>query len=85
MKLARLRWEILDLLGYVFCEASFRWWGLFDDTPLEDYPTRWDTITYLIGVPSYTVGCFFYNLQDDDAAGVTVTPTGVEYDDDKSG
>lgn len=82
MKLARVKWEILDLLGYIFCEASIRWWDLFDDGPLVDYPTKWNTITYLIGVPSYRVGSFFYSLQDDEAAGVTVTVIDVEYDDE---
>jgi hypothetical protein len=69
VKLAKVKWEILDLLGYVFCEVSIRWWDLFDDTPLEGYPTRWNTITYLIGVPSYRAGCFFYGLQDDNENG----------------
>ena len=73
MNLAKIKWEILDLLGYVFCEASFRWWSIFDDgSDLErkiSYLTRWEMLTYSIGVPSYKIGCFFYGLQDDEAAG----------------
>jgi hypothetical protein len=74
MNLAKIKWEILDLLGYVFCEASFRWWDMFDDgSDLEDkiyHPTHWERLTYFIGVPSHRVGCFFYNLQNDEEAGV---------------
>ena len=69
MKVAKFKWEVLDLIGYIFCEASIRWWDIFDDgSNIEAkiyYPTRWDKLVYLIGVPSYRVGCFFYNLQDD--------------------
>lgn len=69
MKLAKLKWGCLELIGYVFCEASFRWWNIFDDGSNVEhrlyYPTRWERLTYLIGVPSYRIGCFFYNLQDD--------------------
>jgi len=70
VKIARAKWEILEWLGYIFCESSFRWWNLFDDTPVEQHPTRWDVVTYLVGVPTFKIGCFFYNLQDDEAAGV---------------
>ncbi|MBC8410906.1 MAG: hypothetical protein H8E12_19650 [Rhodobacteraceae bacterium] len=74
MNLSKIKWEILEWLGYVFCEASIRWWYLFDDgSDLERrccYPTRWEMVTYSIGVPSYRIGCFFYNLQDDEAAGI---------------
>ena len=73
MNLARVKWEILDWLGYIFCEASIRWWDLFDDgSTIEEYPTRWETFIYSIGVPSYRIGCFFYSFQDDEAAGVEV-------------
>lgn len=76
MTLSRVKWEILDCLGYVFCEASIRWWDLFDDgSALEErccYPTRWEMLTYSIGVPSYRIGCFFYGLQDDKAIGIEV-------------
>jgi len=82
MNWAKFKWEVLDLLGYVFCEASIQWWERFDDTPLEDYPTRWNNITYLIGVPSYRLGCFFYSFQDDEAAGVTFTPVPMDYEDE---
>jgi hypothetical protein len=61
----KIKWEALELLGYIFCEISLKWWGLFDNTPLMSPPTLWNKITYLIGVPSYNVGCFFYNLQED--------------------
>ena len=73
MKLARVKWEILDCLGYVFCETAFRWWDIFDDTQTQDYPSRKDMLVSLIGNPLYKTGCFFYSLQDYDAAGVTYT------------
>ena len=65
--IAKVKWEILDLLGYVFCEASFRWWNLADDEAFVGLsePTWKDQAVYWIGVPSYRIGCFFYNLQDD--------------------
>lgn len=73
MHLARIKWEILDWLGYVFCETSIRWWDLFDDgSNLEDHPTRWEMVTYAMGVPFYKIGCFFYGLQDYEAAGVEI-------------
>ena len=79
MKIARLKWKALECLGYVFCEASFRWWNIFDDgSELErkiSHPTRWERITYLIGVPSYRVGCFFYELQDNEATEEEVNET----------
>lgn len=69
MSCAKLKWEVLDWFGYIFCEASFRWWNMFDDgSDLEDKiynPTVLGRITYWVGVPSYRLGCFLYNLQDD--------------------
>jgi len=42
---------------------------MFDDgTDLEHkiyHPTLLSRIIYWIGAPSYHLGCFFYNLQDD--------------------
>jgi len=74
MNLAKIKWEILDWFGYVFCEASFRWWDMFDDgSNLEDKvyrPTYFDRMTYLVGVPSFKIGCFFYGLQDNEAVEV---------------
>ena len=76
MTLAKFKWEVLDFFGYVFCEASIRWWDIVDDgSDLENKvyrPTCWDRMTYLVGVPSFKIGCFFYNLQDDEAAGVEI-------------
>jgi len=86
----KLKWEALDLLGYIFCEASFRWWNIFDDgSDLErkiSHPTRWERITYWVGVPSYRVGCFFYNLQDDNfypSATVVETEEGEDSDESR--
>ena len=62
---AKIRWETLELLGYIFCEISLQWWNRFDNTPLMSPPTLWNKITYLIGVPLYRMGCFFYNMQED--------------------
>jgi hypothetical protein len=83
MTLARFKWEILDWFGYVFCEAAFRWWDVFDDTPLHLYPTRRDTLVWLIGWPSYKIGCFFYSLQNDEAAGVTWSEVAEEEDENR--
>jgi hypothetical protein len=69
----KLKWEVLDLTGYIFCEASIWWWDIFDDgSDIENriyYPAPWEQLTYLLGVPSYKIGCFFYNLQDDSVWG----------------
>jgi hypothetical protein len=79
VNLSKIKWEILEWLGYVFCEASFRWWNIFDDgSDLErkiSHLTYCETVTYSIGVPSYRLGCFFYNLQDDEAAGIEAVET----------
>jgi len=76
VSLTRIKWEILDWLGYIFCEASFRWWNIFDDgSDLErkiSYLTRWEMLTYGIGIPSYKIGCFFYGLQDNETPEVDV-------------
>ncbi len=67
---AKIKWEVLDFLGYIFCEASFRWWEMMDDgSDLERKvykPVLIDHMTYWVGVPSFKIGCFFYNLQNED-------------------
>ena len=71
MILSRVKWEVLVFIGFVFCEASFRWWSIMDDgSDLEHkvYEPTWkDRVVYWIGVPSYRIGCFFYNLQEPDS------------------
>ena len=56
--------EILDQLGYILCEASFRWWNWFD-VPAHQWKRRHNVLFWL-GRPSYRLGCFFYSLQDND-------------------
>jgi hypothetical protein len=59
---------------------------MFDDGSDLEYkiyhPTLWDRITYWIGVPSYRLGCFFYNLQDDTLWMVHVARKNAEAEDD---
>ena len=61
----KFKWQVLDWLGYIFCEMSMRWWDKFDNSPLIGPLTFWNKVTYYVGLPSYNLGCFFYNLQDD--------------------
>jgi hypothetical protein len=61
----RFKWEVLDCIGYVFCEFSFRWFDRFD-VPFDEADWRWyHRVNYFIGSASYGTGCFFYGLQDD--------------------
>ena len=73
MTLARFKWEVLDWIGYVFCEFTFRWFDYTDDVPWLEEDWRWyHHAQYFIGNVPYRIGCFFYGLQDDEAAGVEV-------------
>jgi len=73
MTFARFKWEILDWIGYVFCEFTFQWFDRMGDVPWDEEDWRWfHHIYYFIGCIPYRIGCFFYNLQDDKAAGVEV-------------
>ena len=73
MTIARFKWEVLDCIGYMFCEFTFRWFDYIGDVPWADEDWRWyHHVYYFIGNVPYRVGCFFYNLQDDEAAGVEI-------------
>jgi len=62
--LSKARYEICELIGYVLCEFSFRWWDLFDK-PVGDW-RWWNHVIYHVGRPTYIVGCFFYGLNDNE-------------------
>lgn len=65
MSLTELRWEVLDCLGYVFCEFAFRWYDCMGDIPWHEEDWRWfHHVGCFIGGVSYSVGCFFYGLQE---------------------
>lgn len=53
-----------EWLGWVFCEASFRWFQMFD-VPLslseEEDLTLLQRFVYFIGSKSYGLGVYFYN------------------------
>jgi len=71
MTLAKFKWEVLDCIGYVFCEFSFRWSNYTGDAPWDEVRRHgWvSSALDFIGSASYGIGCFFYNLQDDEVAG----------------
>tara|TARA_Y100000034_G_C6632349_1_gene276104 strand:+ start:364 stop:555 length:192 start_codon:yes stop_codon:yes gene_type:complete len=59
-----LKSKVTIVLGYVFCEFSFRWFNMFD-VPYLDEEWRWyHRAAYFIGGQLYSIGCFFYNLGD---------------------
>ena len=71
MKWAKVKWEVLDFIGYAFCEFTFQWFDRIGDVPWEEEDWRWyHRVYYFIGSAPYRVGCFFYDMQDDEAAGV---------------
>jgi hypothetical protein len=56
--------KIAGLLGYIFCELSFRWFNVFD-VPYQDEGWKWyHRVSYFLGEKSYSVGCYFYNIEE---------------------
>jgi len=54
---------MVDYLGWVFCEFSFRWFRWFD-VPYNEEDYRWyHHISYFVGQKSYAVGCYFYDVE----------------------
>jgi hypothetical protein len=73
MKIARLKWEVLECIGYILCEFTFQWFDRICDVPWDEEDWRWrDHVYYFIGTIPYKFGCYFYGLQDDEAAGVEI-------------
>ena len=62
----KIKWELLDFIGYVFCEYSFQWFDVFDFPANGDDNYKWyHGPSNFIGGVFYKTGCFFYGIQDD--------------------
>ena len=58
--------KLAGWLGWFFCEFSFRWFRCFD-VPGDERDYRWyHRVSYFIGGKSYSVGCYFYNMEESD-------------------